>query len=281
MTIRTSEPDYYQILGVEPSASAAAIKKAYRALMMRLHPDKNPDPAANEQAARVNRALEVVGNPQKRAMYDGTRGVRHQASGRRQPPPDAAPATRDAERRMRQEEEARWRSQPDPVLARSDTTFVQGHWYAHPEKGAYQVVEITGGRVRIRYRDGAYAKFLSDKLWSAWQETLRPTHHPATVPGGKRAENEPRPYDSPRESTEAEQRARRAAERLARRRAEEHRSRERAAQRKREADERLRRSVEIRRKKAEAATRSVEAQARREAEQRAREEAEQRAQREA
>ena len=90
MTIHTSEPDHYQVLGVEPGASAAAIKKAYRALMMRLHPDKNPDPAANEQAKLVNRAFEVVGNPQNRATYDGTRGVGRPTSGHRQPRPNAA-----------------------------------------------------------------------------------------------------------------------------------------------------------------------------------------------
>jgi curved DNA-binding protein CbpA len=282
MTIRTSEPDYYQILGVESSAGAAAIKKAYRALMMRLHPDKNPDPAANEQAKLVNRAFEVVGNPQNRADYDSTRGVKGQPPRHRQPRTDTtAQAAREAERRMRQEEEARWRSQPEPDLDRADMGFVQGHWYAHPEKGAYQVVEIAGDRIRIRYRDGAYAKFLGDKLWSAWQAFLRATHHRTTEPGENRAANDDRQSERPREPAEVEQRARRAAERLARQRAEEHRSRDRAAQREREADERIRRSVEIRRRRADSLNRAAEAQAKREAERRAREEAEQRAQWEA
>jgi curved DNA-binding protein CbpA len=282
MTIRTSEPDHYQILGVEPSANAAAIKKAYRALMMRLHPDKNPDPSANEQAKLVNRAFEVVGNAQNRAVYDSIRGIKGQPPSHRQPSTDSTDqAAREAERRMRQDEENRWRSQPEPELARADTSFVQGHWYAHPEKGAYQVVEIAGDRVRIRYRDGAYAKFLGDKLWSAWQAFLQPTHHRTTKPGANQAANDDRQSGPPREPTEAEQRARRAAERLASRRAEEHRSGERAAQRKREADERLRRSVEIRRKRTDSLNRAAESQAKREAERRAREEVEQRARSEA
>ncbi len=277
MTIRTSEPDYYQVLGVEPSASAAAIKKAYRALMMRLHPDKNPDPAANEQAKLVNRAFEVIGNPQSRASYDGTRGVRYRPAGnppsgsRPSPADTAAQAARDDERRMRQEEEAQWRSQPEPDLARADATFVQGHWYAHPEKGAYQVVEIAGDRVQIRYRDGAYAKFLGGKLWNAWQEFLRPTSHRTTDPGGNQGARDERGSAPPREPTDAEQRARRAAERQERRRDEEHRSRERAAQRKREAEARLRHSVEVRRKKVDTLGRTAEARAKREAELRARE----------
>ncbi|MGE0543373.1 MAG: J domain-containing protein [Dehalococcoidia bacterium] len=281
MTIRTSEPNYYQILGVEPSASAAAIKKAYRALMMRLHPDKNPDPAANEQAKLVNRAFEVVGNPQNRASYDGTRGVRRQPSSHRQPQPDTTAQTaRDADRRMRQEEEARWRSQPEPNLAQTDATFIQGHWYAHPEKGSFQVVAIAGDRIRIRYRDGAYAKFLGGKLWSAWQAFLRsPNHRPADA-GGRREAHDEQQSAPPREAIDAVQRARRAAERQARLRAEERRSRERAAQRRQEAEDRLRRSVETRRRNVDTQARVAKAQAKREAERRTREEAEQRARRE-
>ncbi|MBL8457900.1 MAG: DnaJ domain-containing protein, partial [Zoogloea sp.] len=44
-----SEPDFHQILGVTPSASAAEIKRAFKRLAMRWHPDRNADPRAHEQ----------------------------------------------------------------------------------------------------------------------------------------------------------------------------------------------------------------------------------------
>jgi curved DNA-binding protein len=63
--------DYYQILGVERSASADEVRKAYRKLAMKYHPDRNPnDKQAEEKFKEINEAYQVLSDPQKRARYD-------------------------------------------------------------------------------------------------------------------------------------------------------------------------------------------------------------------
>lgn len=67
--------DYYRILGVDPSSSEEEIRRAYRKLALRFHPDRNPqDPSAEERFKEVNEAYGVLGDPRKRAAYDGQRG---------------------------------------------------------------------------------------------------------------------------------------------------------------------------------------------------------------
>ena len=63
--------DYYEVLGVPKDADEAAIKKAYRALAKKNHPDVNPgDKDAEERFKEINEAYQVLSNPQKRAEYD-------------------------------------------------------------------------------------------------------------------------------------------------------------------------------------------------------------------
>jgi curved DNA-binding protein len=62
--------DYYKVLGVDRDASQDEIKRAYRKLAQKYHPDRNKDPDAQQTFARVGEAYEVLKDPEKRKQYD-------------------------------------------------------------------------------------------------------------------------------------------------------------------------------------------------------------------
>lgn len=76
--------DYYEVLGVDKSASEQDLKKAYRKMAMKYHPDRNADDSeAEAKFKEVNEAYEVLGDAEKRSLYDqfGHAGVNQNAGG--------------------------------------------------------------------------------------------------------------------------------------------------------------------------------------------------------
>ena len=79
-----SQRDYYEVLGVSQNASNSELKKAFKKLAMKYHPDRNPDdPAANEKFKEAAEAYDVLSDPQKKSAYDqfGHQGVEGMGAG--------------------------------------------------------------------------------------------------------------------------------------------------------------------------------------------------------
>ena len=79
--------DYYKTLGVARDASADDIKRAYRKLARKYHPDVSKEPQAEERFKEIGEAYEVLGDAEKRAAYDRL-GARWRGGQEFQPPPD-------------------------------------------------------------------------------------------------------------------------------------------------------------------------------------------------
>ncbi|PAV25837.1 DnaJ C-terminal domain-containing protein [Tamilnaduibacter salinus] len=79
--------DYYQVLGVDENASPEEIKKAYRKLARRYHPDVSQEEGAADRFKEVGEAYEVLKDPEKRAEYDQIRQYGAQHGGQYEPPP--------------------------------------------------------------------------------------------------------------------------------------------------------------------------------------------------
>lgn len=75
--------DYYRILGIQRDASDEEVKKAYRKMALRFHPDKNPDAGAEEKFKEIIEAYEVLSDKKKRDTFDrhGEEGLRAGGNG--------------------------------------------------------------------------------------------------------------------------------------------------------------------------------------------------------
>ncbi len=88
--------DLYKVLNVDPGADADVIRAAYRALARRHHPDVSADPAASSKMAELNSAFELLGDAERRAVYDQSRralaATTDKPPGRPVAPPAEVPA---------------------------------------------------------------------------------------------------------------------------------------------------------------------------------------------
>jgi curved DNA-binding protein len=79
--------DYYKTLGVEPNASADDIKRAYRKLARKYHPDRNPEGGSEDKFKEVGEAYEALKDPEKRKQYDQLRAGGWRGGEDFEPPP--------------------------------------------------------------------------------------------------------------------------------------------------------------------------------------------------
>lgn len=123
-------PDYYAVLGVSSTSDDVVIRAAFKALMLKYHPDTNRGADATQRAAAINEAFSVLGDPQRRAAYDASRA---RGSTPPPPPPPNPPPSPPAPAPM---------SEQPP-----STSAMQPGWLKR--LGGFVAVVLIGGIVRV------------------------------------------------------------------------------------------------------------------------------------
>jgi molecular chaperone DnaJ len=143
--------DYYRTLGVTPGASDDDIKKAYRQLVFRYHPDRNPgDQAAEVKIREINAAYEILGDPEARRTYERLRfGAVAREDEVETVPPEVVLAEMEAklEDEARKEAFAAWMKQvarikSELALIRERTVAQQGYDSFHEPIVAQRAGEV-------------------------------------------------------------------------------------------------------------------------------------------
>jgi curved DNA-binding protein CbpA len=116
--------DYYRVLDVKQNASPDEIQRAYRALAMRYHPDRNPAPEAVLRMTSINEAYEVLGDPERRRRYD------------------SQTITVDSGKNL-----------AGPILAAARETIMRSGWSTLQDTPTSLLLEKSSNRVRIVFID--------------------------------------------------------------------------------------------------------------------------------
>ena len=129
--------DYYKILGVDKSASQDDVKKAYKKLARKYHPDLNPnDPDAHRKFQEINEANEVLSDPEKRKKYDqygntptsskpNSSNIANTRTGKAEEPTGAAPTTAANSPTSSNRCSAAWVAEADAATVFADKTTRQ------------------------------------------------------------------------------------------------------------------------------------------------------------
>ncbi len=136
-----SRSNYYAVLGVSPVSDDVVIRAAFKALMLKYHPDTNKSADATQRAAEINEAFSVLGDPQRRATYDYL-----QDNPRSPPPPPTPPPPppKGASRKARE-------PNVDPLIAPPPT------WAAR--LGALAAIALVGAVVRVAIHEAGRSNY--------------------------------------------------------------------------------------------------------------------------
>jgi DnaJ-class molecular chaperone len=193
---RLGTPDYWQVLGLEPGADPARLKRAFREQARRWHPDLNGnDPVAEERFKRVNEAYAVLSDPRRRQAWEAGEESGGQGSGRSNDPfaqgfPDfetyldallGTPQATAAEAGMTPEDrppedwvEARVTASPPPPPPVRATTAEETLVELEPEQA------LSGDRVELELSDGTVVEVWTPPLaGDGWRLRLQ-----GVAPGG-------------------------------------------------------------------------------------------------
>ena len=141
------EESYYELLQVSPTADLEIITAAYRALIRRHHPDRNPSPTADATTKLLNEAWEVLSDPTRRADYDRGLGVQ---TNRPAPPP------RPPNRPTQETPPPRPKPSPTPKASEPEPDNIEMGFDIEPEFlwgliGLLAVVALSLGIVLLLY----------------------------------------------------------------------------------------------------------------------------------
>ncbi len=130
LSSESDDADYYSLLGIAETASAATIKAAFKRLALRYHPDVNHDPDAQEHMRQLLLAYRTLSDPAARQLYDARRRGSHLQRGeQRGGPPQPAPARRA------------------PPAAAPHASRDRQRAYAFPDLSAVAPVRVTLGEI--------------------------------------------------------------------------------------------------------------------------------------
>ena len=196
----TTATDYYALLGVDPDATTAQIKSAYRKLAKQYHPDVNNSPDAAEKFREITEAYDTLTDPDRRSLYDRLHGTGRTTSGDGERSRLHQARQRHPHRKRLQRRQPQLPQAASPILKVLEETWLEiRRW--HPDIPP-AVIIIASGTDSKHPRWGHHAP----GRWNVNRQQLRRSHdqrrrtapHPRGRPRHPAARSRPRPGPRPR-----------------------------------------------------------------------------------